>query len=657
MKILWMSDSPTSPSGFGNVSRFVCQGLAARGHHVSILGWQTSGSSVHWQGCTLHPVRLNTFGADVLLGYLQRIQPDVLITLADVWWLTYIANPVISNFMRTAGVPWGLYYPIDGDLGDGKLPPSWVRILKVVDLPIAMSEYGRDVSRINGIEPAYIPHGVELDVFRPAEDKSAAKGKLGYQGLFVVLSDARNQPRKMLPRTLEIFRRFAAGKPDVLLHLHCDPHDPASRTPEYCYDLKSDVAFLGLEGNVRLTKGMDIGKGISLVDLADIYRASDVHLLSSWGEGFGLPTLQAAAAGVVPMASNYTASRELVQGHGEPIAVRYYLRDQFQIRRALIDIDDAVARLERLYRDRERLAAQSAAAHTFAQSYDWAALIGRWDDLLRERVPRLKACAGRRPSSTSRLELSQSGERAALPTLARTVKAALPEVLQGARVTLNVVETKAGELGIDVMRDASATSSRRLVVPVTLSPADPALGKARVPGCVLLASAADGELARRLALIFPGMNAWSSKAFMLAPIAPGGPPVVVKVVPREGDAFLAHLAASVLAVDLGGVDPDLASRAAALAVPCIGRASTPGQLRFWKPLTVAGLVAGERIDEDHLREALRLARWMLTDQGDAQTECERAAHILAKGAGGELIESDPLEAQGAAAEAAARGGA
>jgi hypothetical protein len=66
MKILWMSDSPTSASGFGNVTRFVCAGLAARGHQVDILGWQTRGLPVTWQQCTLFPFRRGGFDANLL---------------------------------------------------------------------------------------------------------------------------------------------------------------------------------------------------------------------------------------------------------------------------------------------------------------------------------------------------------------------------------------------------------------------------------------------------------------------------------------------------------------------------------------------------------------------------------------------------------------
>jgi hypothetical protein len=76
--------------------RFVCAGLAERGHQVSILGWQARGEVTDWQGCAVYPVRHDGFGADVLLPYLRRIQPDILVTLADVWWLTFIADPAIA---------------------------------------------------------------------------------------------------------------------------------------------------------------------------------------------------------------------------------------------------------------------------------------------------------------------------------------------------------------------------------------------------------------------------------------------------------------------------------------------------------------------------------------------------------------------------------
>jgi glycosyltransferase involved in cell wall biosynthesis len=90
---------------------------------------------------------------------------------------------------------------------------------------------------------------------------------------------------------------------------------------------------------------------------------------------------------VVPMASDYSASRELVQGHGEAIRVEHFAHDQFGLRRALIDIDDAVSKLDRLYHDRALLAAKAEQAHGFAQAYDWRRIISQWHDLLQREIP------------------------------------------------------------------------------------------------------------------------------------------------------------------------------------------------------------------------------------------------------------------------------
>ena len=387
MRVLWMSDSPTTPSVYGNITRWVCAGLADRGHHVSILGRQTQGQPIPWHNCILYPHGSST---DKLLNNLRRLQPDVLVTLADVKQLMNINYPAIASFMDTAGIVWALYYPIDADMGEKHLPPDWIRILKSVDLPIAMSCYARDVTQANGVEPAYIPLGVDTKLFEPPADKLLAKQALGYEGKFVVFSDARNQLGKMLPRTLDIFQRFAADKDDVILHLHCNPEDSLARRPDYFYDLQSDIAFLNLQEKVYLIKDMSSSKELPIQPLVQMYQAADVHLLASWGEGFSLPTLQAAATGVVPLAPDYTASQELVGNHGEAISIGHFLHDQFGLRRGLIDIEDAVNKLEKLYQDRELLASKTQRARDFALSYSWDRIVCQWEELLQHEVTRRK---------------------------------------------------------------------------------------------------------------------------------------------------------------------------------------------------------------------------------------------------------------------------
>jgi hypothetical protein len=112
MRLLWISDSPTTPSGFGMVTREVCARLAERGHAVEILGWQQHGRTERWHGIPVHPVRYDAFGADTVLGYLIRQRPDFVVTLADVWWMSFLADPPVQRFFDQSGARWVLYYPI-----------------------------------------------------------------------------------------------------------------------------------------------------------------------------------------------------------------------------------------------------------------------------------------------------------------------------------------------------------------------------------------------------------------------------------------------------------------------------------------------------------------------------------------------------------------
>jgi glycosyltransferase involved in cell wall biosynthesis len=488
MRVLWISDSPETPSGFGNVTRFVCSGLAERGHQVSVLGWQTR-QAHEWNRCRVYPVGSDPMGSDALYAFLVRHRPEVVIALADVWWLPFFSSPHVRRQMELTDARWGLYFPIDGNTAEGLLPPSWIELLRMVDVPIAMSRYGQRVASDCGIDCDYIPHGVDVDVFAPPPDREQAKREVEAEGRFVVLSDSRNQPRKLLPRLLDVFARFAAGRPDALLHLHTDPADDFSRSPTYSYDVRADVQHLRLGEQVRFSPGFTMrkGGGLTLEALAAYYRAADVHLSASSGEGFGLPTLQAAAAGAVPIAGAYSASLELVEGHGEPIAIADWSETEFGIRRALIDVDDAAARLGRLYDDRELLRKRSAESHEFARAYDWENVIGMWHELL---------------ASTAR---SSARVRPREPEIVHVET--LP-ALRGASVTVKRVERPFGRLEAAIVADARQQTSD---VRMPVMPKACEVGGVRVPRRFGRVCVAPGSALEFLALrrIFPRLEGWS----------------------------------------------------------------------------------------------------------------------------------------------------
>ena len=491
MRILWISDSPDTPSGFGNVTRFVCEGLARRGHSVSIIGWQTK-EPQDWNGCKVIPAS-GVLGSRSLYPFLVRNRPEIVIALGDVWWLPYFAAPHVRRQMELTDTPWALYFPIDGDMEGGGLPQSWIQLLNEVDIPIAMSEFGRHAASRSGINCRYIPHGVDRSFFYPPTDRAQAKAEVDAEGKFLVLSDSRNQPRKMLPRLLDVFAKFAAGRPDALLHLHTDPEDEFTRSGIYSYNVRADLRHLGIESQVRFTPGMKVkrGGGVPLSQLAAYYRAADVHLLASSGEGFGLPTLQAAAAGAVPLAGDYSASRELVKGHGEAIAITEWSENEFGIRRALIDVDDAVAKLAMFYDDRDLLAERSRQSAQFALAYDWNKVLDQWDELLR-------------PMASHNRRISRVTVAQPLPD--NLVSRYVPQI-DGAAVKVNVVERKFGHLEAGIIADTKGQLSDVRIPAIQKACEVGGVRVIRTPAYVGMAPG-DEAIFEELKQLFPILMGW-----------------------------------------------------------------------------------------------------------------------------------------------------
>jgi glycosyltransferase involved in cell wall biosynthesis len=598
--LLWISDGPETPSGFGNVTRFVCDGLARRGHRVDILGWQTT-TAREWNGCRVLPTGHDPWGSDAVFSYLIRHRPDAVIALGDVWWLPFFAAPHVRRQLELTGTPWVLYFPIDGETEDGLLPPSWAELLREVDVPIAMSRYGREVAERCGIVCELIPHGVDLETFAPPADRARAKAAAGFGDSFVILSDSRNQPRKLLPRLLDVFARFAADRPDALLHLHTDPDDDFANTYGYSYDVRADVRHLGLEERVRFTPDFEMreGAGLPLDRLAAYYQAADVHLLASSGEGFGLPTLQAAASGAVPMAGAYSASRELVEGHGEPIAIAEYGTTEFGIQRAMIDVDDAVARLVRLYDDRDELRRGSERSRAFALDYGWDLIVDQWDALARSLVPSRTRGA---PAWAQR----DRGERVIEQQLAAS---------PGASITVRMVERELGRLEAAITADMRGASDVRL--PTLPPPLEVAGVRVERRPCHLCVAPADVLVFVALQRIFPRLSGWIPSA----DAATDDDDVLTRIACDGAESIRLEVAQSVLVLNVsGGVPEEALVDAAHFGVPCIGTGSAAAQATLWPELAV-----------DDPAAAVGLARALLTNSAwarrlakDARRACELA---------------------------------
>jgi len=624
--ICWISDSPDTPSGFGNVTRAVCTGLAARGYRVSILGWQTREPG-WYEGCQVFPIGRDALGGDALFNFLVRHRPDAVISLADVWWLPYMSSPHVKRQMELIDAPWALYFPIDGTRADGSLPPSWVELLAEVDYPIAMTRFGQRAAKESGIGADYIAHGVDVEVFSPPPSRSALKAELGLDGRFLVLSDSRNQPRKLLHRLLEIFSRLVAAHPSAMLHLHTDPDDEFARSAIYSYDVLADIAHLGLTDHVRFSPGfaMRRGAGLSSEQLARYYRAADAHLLASSGEGFGLPTLQAAAAGAVPVAVDYSANPELLADHGEPIPVQDWLDNEFGIRRALIDVDAAADALGRLCDDPSRLAEQSARSRQFALQYSWETIVEEGDALL------AKMCT---PSQSSRRRIAPRPDE-----VVRMTGGDGP----GRAISVTMLRRQAGRLEASIMADARAADSilRCPTVPPACEISH--VKVPREPGLICVAEP-DLEAFLSLRAIFPVLHCF-------VPLQPGAeePPMpeslldsVEYAVYEVADELRYRLSRAVLLLDsASALPPELLEDAALFGLPAVVGAG-PGAPCFWpagrggdvvEVVSEARALLTNPVLSDRLSAASRqLCRGLVRPDEEAIADTLRAQHRLERAA-------------------------
>jgi glycosyltransferase involved in cell wall biosynthesis len=152
-------------------------------------------------------------------------------------------------------------------------------------------------------------------VFKPRE-KIADQSIEDYMGFskdrFVVGMNAANKSggiihRKAFGENLMAFAMFCKKHPEAILYIHTDP------VSGHGWNLMALGETLGIPAdNMAFVDPVSYRFGMSQEDLAGIYSSMDVLLATSYGEGFGVPTIEAQACGVPVIVSDFAASPELV---------------------------------------------------------------------------------------------------------------------------------------------------------------------------------------------------------------------------------------------------------------------------------------------------------------------------------------------------------
>ncbi len=348
---------------------------------------------------------IGSYGSNCLQNYVKDIKPDYMGILLDTFMLMQNGPWFIDSNFTPAKTYF--YFPSDGG---GALPLGCEAVLKKVHYPIAMSKFAqKQLKDIHGMDSTYIPHGVDTELFSPMsiEERTALRQRWGLDGKFVVGVVARNQPRKSLDRTIKAFSIFAKKHPEAVLFMHLDPNDAAAS-----FNISALIARYNLHNRVRFT-GMLFWKSWLYKDMRDVYNLMDVFLLTTTGEGFGVPIIEAMSTEVPVIATDYTTTPELIIHDGqcgegvkllgtEDISFSEMLKEKdmkeidvaiangtmtgsWTVERGLMDVNDCAKKLEKLYNDPELRAKYGKVGREKAiRDYSWDKLIPMWEDFFKK---------------------------------------------------------------------------------------------------------------------------------------------------------------------------------------------------------------------------------------------------------------------------------
>jgi glycosyltransferase involved in cell wall biosynthesis len=311
MKILWISNAPWYPSGYGSQTRQVGSRIAKAGYEIEFVANTGTFGDREWEGLLVRGSGADRYSRDSVREDLERSKADVVVSLYDAWVYTEQGHDPFEGLTNV----WG-WVPVDHYPTPLALY-AWLEHHNA----IAMSNFGyrclSDTSR--GFEKAgarafpvvYAPHAVD-DVFAPTDRGFRQMIDVPAAAYLVGIVAANNgtsvYDRKGFSDMSAALARFMDAHPDVYLYVH------TLMTTHDGIDLVRRFDFTGIpRDRTRWADQYALKKmAVSDEQMARIYSSFDVLLGTSRGEGFGLPGIEAQACGTPVILSNWTAQAELV---------------------------------------------------------------------------------------------------------------------------------------------------------------------------------------------------------------------------------------------------------------------------------------------------------------------------------------------------------
>jgi len=358
--VIIVSNTILAPTGYGQQTKQLALRMKADGITVGVAANYGAPSNMEVEGIQIY--------AEGLIKYANDSGPENIamaasqggfgITLFDVWVAindAYHTLPIVS------------WVPIDHD----PVPPrvaEWC-IKGGNKMIIAMSKHGEQALLKAGVPRdrlRYIPHAIDTKVWSPDGPTCRDVLRVPEDAHLTTITAMNKGKRKSFPEMLTAWVLFAQQHPDAYLYLHTDRfgHLDGINLIPLLREIKAP------EDRIRWVNSSQMRAGIAAETLAAIMRSSDVLLLASRGEGFGIPVIEAQAVGTPVIVTDWTAQTELVRDFGATVQGQVEWDEMQESWWKVPNISHIVERLNENYAQSPLTPEQRATLGKTMQEYD-----------------------------------------------------------------------------------------------------------------------------------------------------------------------------------------------------------------------------------------------------------------------------------------------
>jgi glycosyltransferase involved in cell wall biosynthesis len=289
--------------------------------------------------------------------YSNLVKPDVIFfhTDTNVITMSMQDRKDLMQFLTNSNIPFIIYAVIDG-------LPIPTRDKDMFDF---INQHGRVVTFSKFAKEAYpnsdyIPHGIDLDYFKPLINRKEIRNKCGISDDDVVIGFLGTPTQRKQPhRYFNLCKRLQNEYPNVKCCFFSQKNDVLA---EHIHN--HNIKFVDLSPTSHMV---------------EFYSLLDIFVLPTSGEAFCKPFIECSACGVPIVTTDCCTGPELVTGHGELVkvaAIDYCFC--CGVSRYLCDEEELYQKTKKLIDNKELRQKYSSFGIEFSKPYEWKLWKNKW---------------------------------------------------------------------------------------------------------------------------------------------------------------------------------------------------------------------------------------------------------------------------------------